>query len=379
MPYVPPLRCEVVLEDGTRFGGVRFGAPSTVGGEVVFATGMSGYVETLTDPSYKGQIVVLTYPQQGNYGVAAIADSAFESSRIQAQGLVVSAATTCPSHHGSARSLGAWLSDEGVPGVEQLDTRALTKRLREHGTMRGWIVDAGLNGPALEWAKREAAEVRVDELARRVAPTTPTFHEGGPRTVLLVDAGCKENIVRQLVSRRLSVLRVPFHANLQDLLHQRRVDGIVLGNGPGDPKNLPEYVLQTRELLGAAVPIFGICLGVQVLALAAGADTYKLQYGHRSQNQPVRDLTSGHCYITSQNHGYAVRHDHLPLNWDTWFENINDGTCEGIRHASLPIAGVQFHPEGAPGPEDTRWLFDHYAARLAATPTTEHVGRRAWP
>jgi carbamoyl-phosphate synthase small subunit len=359
-------RWELVLEDGSRHGGLSFGAERAVGGEVVFATGMAGYVEALTDPSYRGQILVLTYPLQGNYGVERRGGTAFESARIQAQGLVVATATRVPSHHGSERSLDAWLRDERIPGLEGVDTRELTKRLRERGTMQGWLVPAGLEGEALREAKVRAESCAPSILARMVAPREVTFLPAGERTVLFVDSGGKEGIVRELLRRNLSVVRAPFHADLARVAGEKRVSGIVLGNGPGDPKDLPEYVAQARNLTTLGLPILGVCLGSQILGLAIGGDTYKLRYGHRSQNQPVRDLLSGRCFITSQNHGYAVLAESLPSDYVPWFVNLNDGTNEGLRHRSLPIRAVQFHPEGAPGPEDTRWLFDDFCGQMDA-------------
>lgn len=374
--HAHPNTSELLLEDGRRFSGLRFGAPATAGGEVVFATGMTGYVESLTDPSYRGQILVLSYPLQGNYGVAPAGHPSHQSASIQARALVVPRATPAPSHWQSARTLDAWLSADNVPGLEGVDTRGLIQHLRSHGTMRGWILAAGLRGEALEAARRDAAGLDPTRLAHTACLRTPLFLEGGERTVLLVDAGCKEAIVRELVSRRLSVLRVPFDGDLPSYLHQRRIDGIVLSNGPGDPADLRDYVAVARALLEARRPVFGICLGSQILALAAGARTYKLKFGHRSQNQPVKDLRTGHSYVTSQNHGYAVDDATLPRPWSPWFVNLNDATSEGLRHELLPFCGVQFHPEGSPGPRDTRWLFDEFVREMDREAKVR--GSRAW-
>lgn len=367
----PPQVSDVVrlvLEDGTEFHGRGFGSRRAVAGEVVFNTGMSGYVESLTDPSYRGQIQLLTYPLVGNYGVPAPRgrdeiDEPFESSRIQVQGLVVQSYVDTPSHHAATRSLGDWLSAEGVPGLTGVDTRRLTRHLREHGTMYGWL----LPGDGGDDAERESAD-RVDmksELFHAVAPAEPIAYPGGELNVMLIDVGAKDGIVRSLLRRGASVNRVPWHADLSDLA--TTADGIVIGNGPGDPKDLGALVTQLKELLASYHgPVFGVCLGNQLLALAAGADTYKLPYGHRGVNQPVQDLLTRRCYVSSQNHGYAVRDSSLPQDWEPWFVNINDGTNEGIRSRVRPHLGVQFHPEARPGPRDTGFLFDDFMRLVGA-------------
>lgn len=362
---------EVVLslEDGTEIRGLGFGAMRPVAGEVVFNTGMSGYVESLTDPSYRGQILVLTYPLVGNYGVPAPRAAGslappYEADHIQVQGLVVQNVVHDYSHHAATRSLPDWLSAEGVPGLTGIDTRTLTRRLREHGTMRGWLY-AGAMG--LAQAQREAAAVDMHhELFRLVAPSEPVLHEAGGdgRRVLLVDIGAKDHIVRSLLQRGVSVLRAPFHADLPKLAAD--CDGVLIGNGPGDPKDLMPTVAQVRQLLARpGLPVFGVCLGNQILALAAGADTYKLPYGHRGVNQPVQDQFTRRCYITSQNHGYAVADASLPPGWEPWFVNVNDGTNEGIRSRHGPHFSVQFHPEASPGPQDTAFLFDDFLRVVA--------------
>jgi carbamoyl-phosphate synthase small subunit len=357
-----PDRMMLVLEDGTEMEGSTFGEPDAVCGEVVFNTGMTGYVETLTDPSYKGQILVCTFPLIGNYGVPSRRDEGaldrpFESSRVQVQGLVVQTYSGAYSHATATRSLGDWLREEQVPAVTGIDTRTLTRRLRERGTMQGWLFPAGMG---LDEAKRKARAVDMaDEVFRSVAPSEPLHYAAGDLKILVVDAGAKDNIVRSLLERGASVIRAPYHAPLADLA--RDADGILIGNGPGDPKDLKALIEQVRGLLDSyRRPIFGVCLGNQILALAAGGDTYKLPYGHRGQNQPVQDLLTRRCYVTSQNHGYAVRDDTLPPDWEPWFVNINDGTNEGIRSRSRPHFSVQFHPEASPGPRDAEYLFDDY-------------------
>lgn len=360
-PAQRPMR--LVLEDGTSVEGLSFAARIPVIGEVVFTTAMSGYVEALTDPSFRGQILVLTYPLAGNYGVpaprpAGSLNGPFESDRIQVQGLVVQNLIRHTSHHASARNLETWLASEGIPGVTGIDTRTLTRRLREHGTMRGWL----LPGDApIEAEKAAAAGVEMrQELFRLVAPMAVTrLGEGSGPRVLLVDAGVKDNLIRSVLTRGAVVTRAPWHADLVSLASE--ADGVLLGNGPGDPKDLPDLVAQVRLLLARpSLPIFGVCLGNQILALAAGGDTYKLPYGHRGVNQPVQEVGTRRCFVTSQNHGYAVHEESLPRDWEPWFQNLNDGTNEGIRARFKPVFSVQFHPDATPGPRDTAFLFDEF-------------------
>ncbi len=359
-------RATLQLDDGTLLEGQSFGASRPVCGEVVFNTGMTGYVETLTDPSYAGQILVLTYPLVGNYGVpaprpAGSLDGPYESDRIQVQGLVVQHYVADHSHHAAVRSLHDWLTEQGVPALSGIDTRTLTRRLREHGTQRGWLHPSGID-PAAARAAAQAVEMH-EEVFLRVAPPATTTHGDGELTVLLIDAGAKDNLVRSLLARGARVIRAPWHADLAPLAAQSH--GVLIGNGPGDPKDLGALVAQVRGLLAdGSRPVMGVCLGNQILALAAGADTYKLPYGHRGVNQPVQDLLTRRCYITSQNHGYAVRDDSLPPDWEPWFVNTNDGTNEGIRSRLKPFFSVQFHPEAHPGPTDTAYLFDDFL-RLA--------------
>jgi carbamoyl-phosphate synthase small subunit len=273
------------------------------------------------------------------------------------QGLVVQNYVDAHSHHAASRSLHEWLSVEGVPGLTGVDTRLLTRQLREHGTMQGWLGPSSTNE---DEARERAGAVQMrDDVFRMVAPREPMRYGQGRRTILLVDAGAKDNLVRSLLARGTSVLRVPWHADLASLAAV--ADGILIGNGSGDPKDLTPLIDQVRSLLNSyGKPIFGVCLGNQILALAAGADTYKLRYGHRGINQPVQDLLTRRCFITSQNHGYAVSDPSLPKDWEAWFVNINDGTNEGIRSRDRPYFSVQFHPEASPGPQDTGFLFDDF-------------------
>jgi len=357
----------VVLEDGTQFKGQSFGASKAIAGEVVFNTGMTGYVETLTDPSYRGQILVLTYPLVGNYGVPPqrvkeSLEGPYESDNIQVQGLIVQNYVEAYSHHAATRSLSQWLLSEEIPAVSNIDTRTLTRHLREFGTMRGWLIPGDMD---IEQAQLNADTLDIEQMYTRVAPSEAIHYQGGKLTILLVDVGAKDSIVRSLLARGVSVIRAPWHARLSEFAQQ--ADGIILGNGPGDPKDLSPLIEQVRGLLGSYdKPIFGICLGNQILTLAAGGDTYKLPYGHRGVNQPVQDLLTRRCYITSQNHGYAVKDGSLPADWEPWFVNTNDGTNEGIRARQHPFFGVQFHPEAHPGPQDTGFLFDDFLRLVGA-------------
>lgn len=357
------------LEDGTTLAGTPFGADVAVAGEVVFNTAMTGYVETLTDPSYRGQILVMTFPLPGNYGVPAPrADSEplarpYESGRIHVQGLVVQNYVPDYSHHEARRSLQQWLVDEGVPAVTGIDTRSLTRRLRESGTMPGMLLPSSMSA---DQGRSDAATVEMSKAVfEEVAPTEPVHYPAGKLNVVLVDIGAKDNIVRSLLERNVSVTRIPWHADLHE--HAARADGVVIGNGPGNPKDLGDLVQSVRELLADyRRPVFGICMGHQILSLAAGGDTYKLPYGHRGVNQPVQDLLTRRCFITSQNHGYAVRDESLPPGWDPWFINVNDGTNEGVRSLQRPFFSVQFHPEASPGPRDTAYLFDDFIRLVGA-------------
>lgn len=349
----------LVLEDGAVFEGWTFGASKSVEGEVVFTTGMAGYPQSLTDPSYFGQILVSTYPLVGNYGVPGDEVDAsglpihFESGRIWASGLVVSEVCREPSHYASKKSLPKWLEEQGVPGLEGIDTRALTMRLRERGVMRGTIVVPGSR------AESEALTHAVNAVSM---PEPRIYNKGGGPKVALIDCGAKNNILRCLLARGAEVQVLPWNASLEGLDY----DGIFLSNGPGDPKACTKTIATVRRALAGDKPVFGICLGAQIMGLAAGGDTYKLPYGHRGQNQPCIDRTTGRCYITSQNHGYAVRAESLPGGWEVWFENGNDGTVEGLRSTEGPFSAVQFHPEGYPGPRDTEFLFDDFLAQAQA-------------
>lgn len=354
-------KAHLVLEDGTSFEGVSFGADIDSAGEVVFNTGMVGYPESFTDPSYRGQILTLTYPLIGNYGVPSDAKDQFnikkhfESNSIHIKGLIVSEYCETPSHWNAKRTLSKWLKDNNVPALAEIDTRALTQKLREKGTMLGKIV----KDPKSALAFYNPDE---DNLASQVSVKRPVTYKRGRKKVVLVDCGVKNNIIRSLLDRNITVIRVPWNYDFFE--NKIKCHGVVLSNGPGDPALLNETHEIVKKCIKAGLPTFGICLGNQVLAIAAGGKTYKLKYGHRAQNQPCMEMKSKRCYITSQNHGFAVQGKSLPKGFDPWFVNVNDKTVEGIKHKRKPLMAVQFHPESTPGPSDTSYLFDEFAAKL---------------
>ncbi len=343
----------LLLEDGTRYEGWSFGSDKSMAGEVVFNTAMTGYTESLTDPSYKGQILVATYPMSGNYGIPSdqktdnIPDF-YESDRIHVQGLVVDDYSFEYSHWNAVKSLADWLKEYDVPGVFGIDTRALTKRLREKGSMLGKIIIDG-DIPA-------DYDPNKDNLVAQVSCKEVSYYGDGNKTVALVDCGVKNNIIRCFTARGIKVIRVPWDYDFTTLEY----DGLFISNGPGDPKMCVPTIENLRKALQQDKPIYGICLGNQLLALAAGFDTYKLKYGHRSHNQPVLREGTDRCYITSQNHGFAIDTKTISGDWSAWFVNVNDGTCEGIRHKTRPIFSTQFHPEACGGPVDTEFLFDEF-------------------
>lgn len=351
----------LVLEDGQRFEGKAFGAARSSAGEVVFTTGMVGYPETLTDPSFAGQIVVSTFPMVGNYGVPADREehgvsAVFESWKIHAEGLIVSDYSERYSHWDATRSLHRWLMEQNIPAITGIDTRSLTQHLRERGTMLGKIVWNGKDIARRDPNTEDLGKLVSIDRPRVYAPSsTPTG-----RRVCLIDCGAKNNIIRSFLRRGIEVLRVPYDADIS----QEKFDGLMVSNGPGDPTMYKSAIEQVRWTIGRGVPTFGICLGHQLLALAIGARTYKLKYGHRSQNQPCIEVGTNRCVLTSQNHGFAVNTDSLPGDWRPWFSNLNDGTSEGLRHNWGPFRSVQFHPEACPGPTDTAYLFDEFISML---------------
>lgn len=341
----------LLLEDGTAVEAASFGYEGDISGEVVFCTGMVGYPEALTDASFAGQILVMTYPLIGNYGVPDRA--LWESNRVHVAGLIVSDYTTMPSHVQSLMTLGTWLKQQRVPALEIKDTRFLTQHIRKHGTMLGKIifdVDVPFHDP-----NRENLVARVS--TKQVEQTGE-----GEKTIALIDCGVKQNIVKSLVARGVRVVTVPWDYDLFAAEQKFDFDGIVISNGPGNPKMATKTIETLRKAMERNLPMLGICLGHQLLALAANGDTYKLKFGHRSQNQPCILYGTKRCYITTQNHGFAV--GTLPPDFEPWFTNANDNSNEGMRHPQQPWLSVQFHPEATPGPMDTEWIFDEFLAQV---------------
>lgn len=368
-------KAALVLEDGTFFVGKGFGAARKLTGEVVFSTSMVGYPEALTDPSYKGQILALTYPLVGNYGVPPYdlnfgIPLYFESERIQTSGLIIHELCTEPHHWASTRTLDKWLRDEDIPGISGVDTRRLTKKLRTHGVMLG-IIQVCEEGeePNLDNLLKEAKNIpdpNLTDLVKEVTVKEPMHYKvDGKHTVVLIDCGVKYSIIRNLLRRGINVVRVPYDFSAKEIM-EYHPDGVFLSNGPGDPKKCFKTIESVRELV-EKVPLMGICLGAQILTLSQGGETYKLKFGHRSQNQPALDLKTNRCYITTQNHGYAIDtqcFNRTPL--EPWFINANDKTIEGVKHKSKPVFAVQWHPEASPGPYDTEFLFDTFAKMMEA-------------
>ena len=349
---------KLTLSDGTFFLGKSFGSEVSTSGEVVFNTGMVGYPESLTDPSYFGQILSLTYPLAGNYGVPG--REFWESKKLQIKGLIVQNYIDNPSHFESQKTLSSWLKEEGIPALQGVDTRALTSKLREHGVMLGQLtIDNG-----------QLTKKIYDPNKENVLPFVSTdkvqTYGDGKKNIVLIDCGAKENIIRSLVRRGAKITRVPYDFDVMDPAFRRDYvfDGVLISNGPGDPKQANKTIQNVKKILDKGIPTFGICLGSQILALAAGGNTYKLKFRHRGQNQPVQDVGSKKAIITSQNHGFAVDMKSMGKDWEEWFINLNDGTNEGIKHKTKPFKAVQFHPEANPGPFDAGYLFDDFIKSL---------------
>ena len=355
-----PRRAFLTLEDGSVFQGFSFGYEKPCAGEVVFNTAMTGYPESLTDPSYEGQILVTTYPILGNYGVPSkevksednVSDY-FESSHIHCEAIVCQDYSWVPSHWQAERPLSDWLREEHIPGIYGIDTRTLTKLLREKGSMLGKITFEG--GEDIDFH-----DPNTENLIARVSTREVKEFGEGEKTVILVDCGTKYNILRCLTRRGVKVVLVPWDYDFNTIDY----DGLFISNGPGSPEFAEVTVDNIRKAMERGKPICGICMGNQLLSKAAGARIYKLKYGHRSHNQPVRLAGTERCFITSQNHGFAVDNDTIPADWEPHFINMNDGTNEGIRHRTKPFFSAQFHPEASSGPKDTEFIFDDFIAML---------------
>ena len=347
----------LILEDGTIFNGFSFGYHGSVGGEVVFNTAMTGYPESLTDPSYKGQILTLTYPLVGNYGVPGSSKENmllkhFESDRVQISALIISDYSFKYNHWNAEKSLDEWLNENKVPGIYGIDTRALTKLIREKGSLLGKVV--------IDDIDCEFFDPNTYNLVEEVSIKEKKIYGNGKHKILMVDCGVKNNIIRYFLQKNSTVIRVPWD---YDFLEEE-FDGLFISNGPGNPEMCSETIKNLERALQSDKPIFGICLGHQLLALASGGKTFKLKYGHRGHNQPVLLAGTRKAYISSQNHGFAVDDKSLSTDWEPWFININDNTNEGIKHISKPFFSVQFHPEASSGPTDTDYLFDDFIDML---------------
>lgn len=367
------------MEDGTILSGKGFGAAhKSAFGELVFNTGMTGYQEALTDPSYNGQILMMTYPLIGNYGCVPFSSGRlppeWQSPKIQAEGFVVREFCTTPVHRHSGLTIDEFLKSQGIPGISELDTRALTIKTRQFGTMKSVIAtydaDSEIDIDKLLQTARNTPSPDTTNLVSEVSTTeinheTPFDKPQGKlqdkKTIAVIDCGVKANIINELTARGCRVVRMPYNTSA-DEINRLKPDGILVSNGPGDPAHpaLMSSTVKTLQALVGSYPIFGICLGHQILSLVFGGKTYKLKFGHRGANQPVKDLSNGKVYITSQNHGFAVDPNSLPAEMEITGINVNDGTVEAMRHKKLPVFSVQYHPEASPGPWDSKYLFDEF-------------------
>lgn len=358
------IKAKLILEDGSVFEGIGFGYPTNVSGEIVFNTGMVGYTETLTDPSYKGQILCFTYPSIGNYGVPSLDNldeyglpRYFESDRIQTSGIIVNNLSNVSSHWTCERTLDQWLYDERIPGITNVDTRELTKKIRLHGVMSGKLVMEESDN-----FKDVTFDYDSHNFMPEVSISQPKVYgdENNQSKIVLIDTGTKYSIIRNLLKLGFSIIRLPWNASIKEILSYHPY-GVVISNGPGDPIICKETISTASAIIENSIPTLGICLGNQILALAGGAKTHKLKFGHRGQNKSCVDLKSKITIITSQNHGYGVDSDSLEeTEFEVWFKNIDDNTVEGIRHRNKPVIAVQFHPEASPGPDDCLYIFDEF-------------------
>ena len=357
------MQGKLILKDGSIFTGDSFGYEQANSGELVFSTGMVGYPESLTDPSYEGQILVCTYPIIGSYGVPE--KKYWESDRIHVSGLIVSQYIDTPSHFQSKITLGEWLKKEKIPALVIPDTRYLTKKLRDEGAQLAKIIFDTSASLSMNFDDPNKKNLMVDVSTKKIIKEYYLTHDRGQdnknvKTIVLIDCGTKKNIARSLLARGVKVITVPWNYKIFSL--KERIDGVVVSNGPGDPKMADVAIETVKKVMIKKIPILGICLGNQILALAAGGDTYKMKFGHRSQNQPCTMVGTKRCYLTTQNHGFAI--GKVPKDFKPWFINANDNTNEGIIHKKYPFMSVQFHPEATPGPVDTGWVFDKFLEKL---------------
>ncbi len=377
---------KLILEDGTVFDGIGFGYPSEIAGEVVFNTGMVGYTETLTDPSYRGQILCLTYPLVGNYGVpnADIKDEYglpkfFESDRIQVKALVIHELSDIASHWSCTKTLDQWLYEEKIPGIYGIDTRELTKKLRVRGVMMGAVIvsEKPINDSQVKDVLSSAKYEGVNFMPEVSTDKPQEYGDKNSEPVVVIDTGVKYSIIRNIIRTGFRVVRLPWNATTEQV-SSYNPKGVVISNGPGDPKVCTSTIKTASNLIKAEVPTLGICLGNQILALAGGADTYKLKFGHRGQNKPCVDKRSNQVYVTSQNHGYGIDPKTLSrAGFKVWFANADDDTVEGIEHKDKPVIAVQFHPEASPGPYDCMFVFDRFKEIISTgMKKTEEPSRR---
>jgi len=363
------LNAMIILEDGSTYRGTGFGYPKTVGGEFVFNTGMVGYTETLTDPSYRGQILCLTFPLIGNYGVPSKSTmdgyglpKYFESDNIQVSGLIVHELSNVANHRECEKTLDQWLYDEKIPGISGIDTRDLTKKIRIKGVMNGAlsVSEKQINTKALLDTVKKTKYEGFNFMSQVSVDKTVEYGDSSLEPIVLIDTGTKYSIIRNVLRMGYRVIRVPWDVSFSDII-SHKPKGIIISNGPGDPKVCNITIDTALKLFDSSLPMLGICLGNQIIALAAGGDTYKLKFGHRGQNKGCTDINTNQTFITSQNHGYGVKSNTLDkTGFKAWYINSDDNTIEGIKHKSKPIIAVQFHPEASPGPYDCMHIFNRF-------------------